>query len=161
MGGTITSFAYQTQILIKDHAYNSCIRTEVGMCGIKYCQSAATSTIANTFDMAGISTSGAAKASGCTVAPYGMVIIPNLTLDGVNKLQGNLANAAIAISTIAANNAASYDVQCGEKFGLDGLLSSSCLASRNMPFRVGVSTNGMTTAGATGFSLDYEQTPCI
>merc|ERR1712083_150426 len=161
MGGTITSFAYQTQILIKDHAYNSCIRTEVGMCGIKYCQSAATSTITNTFDMAGIST-GAAKASGCTVAPYGMVIIPNLTLDGVNKLQGNLADAAIATSTTAAN-AASYDVQCGEKFGLDGLLSSSCLASRNMPFRVGVSTNGMTTAGAgaTGFSLDYEQTPCI
>ena len=103
-----------------------------------------------------------------------MVIIPNLTLDGVNKLQGNMANAAIAT---AAGAAASYDVQCGETFGLDGLLSSSCLASkslihktldshtfflgRNMPFRVGVSTNGLTTAGATGFSLDYEQTPCI
>ena len=56
-----------------------------------------------------------------------MVIIPNLTLDGVNKLQGNMADAAIAT---AAGAAASYDVQCGEKFGLDGLLSSSCLASK-------------------------------
>ena len=104
-----------------------------------------------------------------------MVIIPNLTLDGVHKLQGNMADAAAAT---VAGAAASYDVQCGEVFGLDGLLSSSCLASkcpyskhwivtpfcpgRNMPFRVGVSTNGMTTVGATtGFSLDYEQTPCI
>ena len=29
--GTITSFAFQTQILIKDHTYNSCIRTEVSL----------------------------------------------------------------------------------------------------------------------------------
>merc|ERR1712087_573753 len=157
--GTITSFAYQTQLLIKDHTYNSCIRTEVGMCGIKYCQSAATSTISNTFNMFGGTSTGAAKGFKCNAATYGMVIIPNLTLDGVNKLQGNMADAAIAT---AAEAAASYDVQCGETFGLDGLKSSSCLASRIMPFRVGVSTNGMTTvASATGFSLDYEQTPCI
>ena len=56
-----------------------------------------------------------------------MVIIPNLTLDGVHKLQGNMADAAAAT---VAGAAASYDVQCGEVFGLDGLLSSSCLASK-------------------------------
>ena len=34
---------------------------QVGMCGIKYCQSALTGTLTSTFNMAGTTTSGAAK----------------------------------------------------------------------------------------------------
>jgi len=147
VSGNVKSYNFAGAQLLNGQRYVNCIRTEKGYCGIQFKESSTTSP--DPFQVGTFPTN--TGASNC-INSY--IFIPNLSPDGINKIQ--------VPATTSATSAFQSTI-CGTAFGLEGDATSQGLVTRKQPFIVGVYTSAPGTSltpAITGFNLDYTQIPC-
>merc|ERR1711990_380296 len=127
--------------ILQSQNYNNCIRQESGYCKISRSQATATSPDQFQMDTA----AGIALATAqVTTCPLAYVVIPDASLDGVNKLDTGLSTTAFQ-STF-----------CGGVLGISSSPAANTMVSATLPFKLGVWTQAAAMeATNTGFSLDY------
>jgi len=132
--------------ILQSQNYNNCIRQESGYCKISWSQATATSPDQFQMDTA----AGIALATAqVTTCPLAYVVIPDASLDGVNKLDTGLSTTAFQ-STF-----------CGGVLGISSSPAANTMVSATLPFKLGVWTQAAAMEAInTGFSLDYSQLAC-
>jgi len=137
VSGTLTSFNYPT-VVLELMKYTTCVRREAGYCGIQWSQTSFTS-------------------ASTTVTPDPFELDDTGATALANDIDAAITDAHIIIPG-SANTAYTGGALSDDSMNDD--TSSGAIYSTGVPFTLTYAATGNVGSGDTGYSLQYQQTPC-